>query len=184
MYVTHDQEEALALSDRIAVMNGGRVEQLGSPEELYDRPATRFVADFIGTTNLLAGTLESVSTTGAVVRLEGGERCLSGPARAGVGAAVELVIRPEAMTLAPDAGSPRAEGPARELRGHVLQSAYLGTSVSHRVRTDGGPVLTVVVPRSVERPSPGDRVRVGWEPSDVLVLERAAGVETQEEERR
>ena len=79
VYVTHDQEEALALSDRIAVMNGGRVEQLGSPEELYDRPATRFVADFIGTTNLLAGTLESVSTTGAVVRLEGGERCLSGP---------------------------------------------------------------------------------------------------------
>ena len=184
VYVTHDQEEALALSDRIAVMNGGRVEQLGSPEELYDRPATRFVADFIGTTNLLAGTLESVSTTGAVVRLEGGERCLSGPARAGVGAAVELVIRPEAMTLAPDDGSPRAEGPVRELRGHVLQSAYLGTSVSHRVRTDGGPVLTVVVPRSVERPSPGDRVRVGWEPSDVLVLERAAGVETQEEERR
>ena len=184
VYVTHDQEEALALSDRIAVMNGGRVEQLGSPEELYDRPATRFVADFIGTTNLLAGTLESVSTTGAVVRLEGGERCLSGPARAGVGAAVELVIRPEAMTLAPDDGSPRAEGPARELRGHVLQSAYLGTSVSHRVRTDGGPVLTVVVPRSVERPSPGDPVRVGWEPSDVLVLERAAGVETQEEERR
>jgi spermidine/putrescine transport system ATP-binding protein len=184
VYVTHDQEEALALSDRIAVMNGGRVEQLGTPEELYDRPATRFVADFIGTTNLLAGTVESVSTAGAVVRLAGGERCLSGNAGAAVGASVELVIRPEALTLAPDDGSPVSNEPVRTLRGEVLQSAYLGTSVSHRVRTHGGQVLTVVVPRSIERPSPGDRVRVAWDPSDVLVLERAAGVETQEEVRR
>jgi spermidine/putrescine transport system ATP-binding protein len=184
VYVTHDQEEALALSDRIAVMNGGQVEQLGTPEELYDRPATRFVADFIGTTNLLAGTVESVSTAGAVVRLAGGERCLSGNAGAAVGASVELVIRPEALTLAPDDGSPVSNEPVRTLRGEVLQSAYLGTSVSHRVRTHGGQVLTVVVPRSIERPSPGDRVRVAWDPSDVLVLERAAGVETQEEVRR
>ena len=69
------------------------------------------------------------------------------------------------------------------LRGHVLQSAYLGTSVSHQVRTDGGIVLTVVVSRSAERPIPGDRVRLDWDPSDVLVLERAAETETQEEVR-
>ena len=58
VYVTHDQEEALTMSDRIAVMHGGRIEQVGAPEDLYDRPATSFVADFIGTTNLLSGTVE------------------------------------------------------------------------------------------------------------------------------
>jgi hypothetical protein len=65
----------------------------------------------------------------------------------------------------------------------VLQSAYLGTSVSHQLRTDGGLALTVVVPRSVERPAPGDRVLVSWNPSDVLVLERAAEAQPKEEER-
>ena len=173
IYVTHDQEEALALSDRIAVMDRGRVEQLGTPEDLYDQPATRFVAGFIGTTNLLSGTVESRVPGAVVVRLDGGERCLAGEGVA-VGSAVDLAIRPEAMSLAPDDQSTENAGPVPELRGRVLQSAYLGTSVSHQVRTDGGLVLTVVVPRSVERPSPGDRVRLGWDPSDVLVLERTA----------
>ena len=182
IYVTHDQEEALALSDRIAVMRVGRVEQLGSPEELYDRPATRFVADFIGTTNLLAGTIESRAPGAVVVRLDGGERCLAADGMA-VGTTVDLAIRPEAMRLAPDDDSVETAGPVPELRGRVLQSAYLGTSVSHQVRSDGGLVLTVVVPRSAERPSPGDRVRLGWDPSDVLVLERAPVVQKQEEER-
>ncbi len=72
VYVTHDQEEALTMSDRIAVMNRGRVEQLGTPEELYDRPTTRFVADFIGTTNLLHGTVESLEDGFALVRLRFG----------------------------------------------------------------------------------------------------------------
>jgi spermidine/putrescine transport system ATP-binding protein len=182
IYVTHDQEEALALSDRIAVMDHGRVEQLGTPEELYDRPSTRFVADFIGTTNLLAGTVESRVPGAVVVRLDGGERCQAAEGVA-VGTAVDLAIRPEAVSLAPDGDSIETAGPVPALRGHVLQSAYLGTSVSHQVRTDGGLMLTVVVPRSVERPSPGDRVRLGWHPSDVLVLERAAEAQTQEEKR-
>ncbi len=182
IYVTHDQEEALALSDRIAVMDHGRVEQLGTPEELYDTPRTRFVAGFIGTTNLLAGTIESTAPGAAVVRLDGGERCLAAEGMA-VGTAVDLAIRPEAMTLATGDPSMDTDGPVSELRGRVLQSAYLGTSVSHQVRTDGGLVLTVVVPRSIERPSQGDRVRLGWDPSDVLVLERVTGVQTQEEKR-
>jgi spermidine/putrescine transport system ATP-binding protein len=182
VYVTHDQEEALALSDRIAVMRGGRVEQLGTPEALYDRPATRFVADFIGTTNLLAGTIEGSVPGGMLVRLEGGEPCLvpGGPA---AGTAVDLAIRPEAMTLLPDTPDPDLGGQGPALGATVLQSAYLGTSVSHQLRTDGGLALTVVVPRSVERPAPGDRVRVSWNPSDVLVLERAAEAQPKEEER-
>ena len=75
VYVTHDQEEALTLCDRIAVMHAGKVEQLGTPEELYERPATRFVADFIGTTNLLHGTVEGVDGEVAVIALGSGERC-------------------------------------------------------------------------------------------------------------
>ncbi|MCJ7712612.1 MAG: ABC transporter ATP-binding protein [Chloroflexi bacterium] len=182
IYVTHDQEEALALSDRIAVMDHGRVEQLGTPEELYDAPRTRFVAGFIGTTNLLAGTIESVEPGGVVIRLDGGERCLA-PSGMAAGTAIDLAIRPEAITIVPDDQSMQTDGPMSALRGRVLQSAYLGTSVSHQVRTDGGLVLSVVVPRSVERPAQGDRVRLVWELPDVLVIERADGTQTQEEQR-
>src|SRR5262249_39216169 len=94
VYVTHDQEEALTMSDRIAVMNGGRVEQLGTPEELYERPATPFVADFIGTTNLLHGTVEALDDEAAVVRLESGDRCRVGRVERAAGDAVDLSIRP------------------------------------------------------------------------------------------
>jgi len=191
VYVTHDQEEALALSDRIAVMRAGHVEQLGTPEALYDRPTTRFVADFIGTTNLLTGTVEPAAGGGTVVRLTGGERCLAPVARP-TGTTVELAVRPEVMQLAPDgaddpvgdgaiAAEGTASGPGRGLGARVLQSAYLGTSVSHQVQTDGGLVLTIVVPRSAPRPSPGDHVRIGWSTEDVLVLDRAAPHDAQEE---
>ncbi len=185
VYVTHDQEEALALSDRIAVMNRGRVEQLGAPEELYDRPATRFVADFIGTTNLVAGTVESRGFGAMVVRLPGGERCLAPDTRA-VGSPVELAVRPEVITLAADDGAADRVNSttAPGLHGHVLQSAYLGTSVSHQVRTDGGLVLTAIVPRSAPRPLPGDRVAIHWNASDVLVLERAVESPSKQEEER
>ena len=183
VYVTHDQEEALALSDRIAVMRAGRVEQLGTPEELYDRPGSRFVADFIGTTNIIAGTVASRDSGVAVVLLDGGERCLAPDVRA-VGDAVELAVRPEVLRLIPDDGDAEGSDDAYpSLHGHVLQSAYLGTSVSHQVQTDGGLVLTVIMPRSAARPAPGDRVQVRWNASDVLVLERAVSPQTQEEER-
>ena len=86
VYVTHDQEEALTMSDRIAVMNHGKVEQVGMPEELYDRPASRFVADFMGTTNLLAGTVETVGDGLVAIRLAGGDACPVGSGcRAGPG---------------------------------------------------------------------------------------------------
>jgi len=96
--VTHDQEEALTMSDRIAVMRGGKVEQLGTPEELYERPRTRFVADFIGTSNLLAGAIESIAGGCAVIRLSSGETCQTAiGADAAVGRPVELSIRPESI---------------------------------------------------------------------------------------
>src|SRR6185312_16147744 len=105
VYVTHDQEEALTMSDRIAVMHAGRVEQLGTPEELYERPASRFVADFIGTTNLLTGAIESIDGEAALVRLEGGDACrVVGPDLA-TGQTIELSIRPESILMKPSNGA-------------------------------------------------------------------------------
>ena len=127
VYVTHDQEEALTLSNRIAVMRAGRVEQRGTPEELYERPRTRFVADFIRTTNLLPGVVDRADDGTAIVRLTGA-RC---QVRAGAlvpGRAVDLSVRPEAIELpeGPAGGLPTAglradDGPA--LLGRVEQSA-------------------------------------------------------------
>jgi spermidine/putrescine transport system ATP-binding protein len=174
VYVTHDQEEALTLSDRIAVMRGGRVEQLGTPEELYDRPATRFVADFIGTTNLLDGTVDSVDGDVALVRLASGETC---PVDAGLlarGVAVELSIRPEAVELVSvEDGRDRPAGPGAagpELAGRVVQTAYMGTSVTYVVRTDGGLPIAAVVPRSMGRLPADSAVIVRWRRGDALVL--------------
>jgi spermidine/putrescine transport system ATP-binding protein len=174
VYVTHDQEEALALSDRIAVMNGGRVEQLGSPEDLYDRPATRFVADFIGTTNLLAGTVASVAAGAAVVELEADGRCVVGADGLTPGGAVEIAVRPEALELVPrlagDAATGGGEVATSRLRGTIEQSAYLGTSISYQVRTNGGRRVVATVPRGRDRLAAGTPVEVRWRSEDVLVL--------------
>jgi spermidine/putrescine transport system ATP-binding protein len=162
VYVTHDQEEALALSDRIAVMNGGRIEQLGTPEELYDRPATRFVADFIGTTNLLTGTVVSVAGDDAVLELEAGGRCVVGADGLAPGAVVEIAVRPEALELVPrPAGDPGAAGGA-----------------------DGGPRVVASVPRMHGRLATGTPVEVRWRSADALVLGGPATSESNKEEPR
>src|SRR5678815_5380001 len=99
IYVTHDQEEALTMSDRIAVMNAGQVEQLGTPEELYERPASRFVADFIGTTNLLRATVD----TDGHARLESGEPVAIHHNGHAPGTSIEISVRPESIRLVPPA---------------------------------------------------------------------------------
>src|SRR5258706_8091078 len=106
VYVPHDQEEALTMSGRAPVMRAGKVEQLGAPEELYERPRTRFVADFIGTSNLLTGAIESIANGCAVVRLSSGEACLtSAGTDVVVGRRVELSVRPEAIVLSAHNGN-------------------------------------------------------------------------------
>jgi spermidine/putrescine transport system ATP-binding protein len=176
VYVTHDQEEALALSDRIAVMDKGHVEQLGTPEELYDSPRTLFVAGFIGTSNLLPGTVEQVTGDEALVRLEGGETCLAQASGTRPGDTVAVVVRPEVIDIR-GADVPQDDAPVPALEGELLLSAYLGTSVSHRVQTERGAALTVVVPRSHERLSSGDRVRVHWNAADAKVLPRTVAAQ-------
>jgi spermidine/putrescine transport system ATP-binding protein len=174
VYVTHDQEEALTMSDRIAVMNRGKVEQLGTPEELYERPATRFVADFIGTTNLLHGTVEEVGPDGATVRLDSGDRCrVSGVGRE-AGQSVDLSLRPEAIAVRAIDG----DGPAPDIEAVVEQVAYLGNAVQYVIRTRGGLGMTILSAKTGPRLIAEQGVALSWSPAEALVLgDRPASME-------
>ena len=159
VYVTHDQEEALTMSDRIAVMQAGKVEQLGTPEELYERPTTRFVADFIGTTNLLRGRVEPDGS----VRLTSGEVAPCTVDGLTSGRDVELSVRPEAISLVP------AEA-IGAIRARIDQTAYLGNSITYQVVTAGGLTMTVHSPKSGVRLAAGADVAITWPASEALIL--------------
>jgi spermidine/putrescine transport system ATP-binding protein len=162
VYVTHDQEEALTMSDRLAVMNGGRIEQLGAPRDLYERPATRFVADFLGTSNILSGTLRRDGERWGLAGLGAGERVLiDGGDGLASGRQVEVVVRPEKMALADEASAPPAQHCA--LRCTVTEVVYLGTSTSYSVVTNGGAQVSVY--RQNAAAAPGEEIaegQVGW----------------------
>jgi iron(III) transport system ATP-binding protein len=136
IYVTHDQEEALSLSDRVAVMRDGRVLQVGPPRDLYERPRTRFVADFVGTNNLVPGEVESRAAGGTDVVV----RTALGPLRAIASGAVSarcvLAVRPENVVL----GS-AAAGEGNRVTGRVSLVSYLGSTVRYDVETEAGFVL-------------------------------------------
>ena len=158
------------MSDRIAVMHAGKVEQIGLPEELYDRPSTRFVADFMGTTNLLKGRVEAIDGSIAVIRLDGGDACravVDGLATGRRAARSRSGRRPS-----------RSPAPARAVRasieGRVEQAAYLGASVQYQVRSQGGALMSVVIPKTGRRFVAGDDVEIGWSPGDALVVGRPA----------
>jgi spermidine/putrescine transport system ATP-binding protein len=167
VYVTHDQEEALTMSDRLVVMHQGRIEQLGAPRAMYERPATRFVANFLGTSNIIAGR---VGSSGAI-ELGPDERVVV--PGCGPGAEVELTVRPEKTTLRP-ADDPPGDGASR-LRGRVTEVVYLGTSTSYTVTATGGSTLTVyrqnLAPGDEREPGVGDEVWVSWRPEHSWVLE-------------
>jgi spermidine/putrescine transport system ATP-binding protein len=173
VYVTHDQEEALTMSDRLVVMNAGRIEQLGSPRELYEHPATRFVANFIGTSNILTGRLERRGDAWALSGLGPDERVLvTDAAQAPPGQEVELAVRPEKMVLRTGNDPPPPDRCA--LRVKVTEVVYLGTSTQYRTVTDGG--TAVAVYRQNASATPGADVLTGqvgwleWPPEHTYVL--------------
>jgi spermidine/putrescine transport system ATP-binding protein len=173
VYVTHDQEEALTMSDRIAVMHGGRVEQLGTPEELYERPQTRFVADFIGTTNLLHGTVEAVDAETAAIRLDSGDMCRVDRDGHAIGSVVDLSLRPESIAI--HAAGDASNG---EIRGTIEQVAYLGAAVQYQVRTNGGLAMTVLTSKVGARLPVGSAVALSWRSAEALILgDRPSGTE-------
>ena len=169
LFITHDQEEALILSDRIAVMNAGRIEQIGLPGEVYARPATRFVADFVGESNLLDGTL--IDAGSAEVPRFGRVALAAGEARPGTKAT--LLVRPEALRV-----GAAASGLANRTTGRIVETVFLGLSVKLRLALEGGLELLARLPLRPSEPLPvaeGEAVPVGFSPEDVHVIAHGAG---------
>jgi spermidine/putrescine transport system ATP-binding protein len=163
IYVTHDQEEALSMSDRIAVMLDGRLEQLGTPAEIYDRPATAFVAGFVGLQNFLSGRVapdpREVHCGTCVVRAEGA------PAGLREGEAARVAIRPEHVSISRS----RPEGVVNAARGRVASCAHLGELMQYVVRTEGQD-LVVRQGRGVGAVQQGEEIWASWDPADVRVF--------------
>ena len=167
--VTHDQDEALSMADRIAVMEGGKVCQIATPEELYENPNSRFVADFIGKINLLEGTITATAEgilqttiTGIGEAAIPSEKTLHGP--------VSLAVRPEKIRLSED----KPETSALRVQGRITDWAYYGDTSHIYVQTDSDLRLSVTVQnetrQTIEALDIGDRVWLGWRAEDMLIL--------------
>jgi spermidine/putrescine ABC transporter ATP-binding subunit len=181
VFVTHDQTEALVLSDRIAVMNGGRIEQLGRPAEIYGRPANAFVAGFVGQSNILAADIDRATDTSATVRLAGGQELAVSLPRAGVGAGqrVRVLIRPEALRVTASVSEPVGgdasappPGHANVLHGTLADVIYLGASANVVVDVPKvGQVTAVVSGAAIAAlPAPGGVVSVSASTDECLAL--------------
>jgi spermidine/putrescine transport system ATP-binding protein len=180
VYVTHDQEEALTMSDRIAVMNRGRVEQVAAPEEVYDRPATTFVAGFIGVSNLMPATV----TGSQEVKLDQGQTIFTPTDGFSPGDRCHAVVRPEKLSVELGEGGRGAPDRPR-VEGIVASSLYLGTATQIAVDLGEGVRMTVLVPNADESvrqrlPGGGARVALSWEPEHMhLVRESPNGAPTE-----
>ena len=178
VYVTHDQEEALTMSDRIAVMNRGVIEQIEGPEEVYERPRTTFVAGFIGVSNLMPGEVVSANGQQAELRLDSGVTVNTDSRGASAGERAHAVVRPEKLELRPldepaDPGRPAVQGT-------VESSLYLGTATQFVVRLADSTGMTVLVPNSDESarrrlPGAGDQVRLAWANEHIHIVREAEG---------
>jgi putative spermidine/putrescine transport system ATP-binding protein len=160
LFVTHDQEEALVLSDRIAVMNAGSIEQIGSPQDVYARPANRFVADFIGESNIYRGKVAASSAEALTVTLSSGQAFVArGASPRPVGAEVGLVLRPEAPTRLTN-----RDGADNVAAGCIKDVVYVGDAIKYSIRLDGGGEMVVRWPfyRNETALSVGETLRVGW----------------------
>jgi spermidine/putrescine transport system ATP-binding protein len=168
IHVTHDQEEAMTMADTIAVMQGGRIEQLGTPTELYERPRTAFVAGFLGVSNLLRGTVSGPAS----VRLAGGDEvAVSGEALAGRTGNVAVGVRPEKLRLG------RSEG--NSFKGRVRETAYVGVSTQYIVETTAG-ALTVYVQNAEPGTgaiASGGEVELSFSPEAAFVVDVNRGDE-------
>jgi spermidine/putrescine transport system ATP-binding protein len=181
VYVTHDQEEAMTMSDRIAVMNAGKMEQIGAPNDVYDLPSTPFVAGFLGASNLLPGTIENEEGGAASVRLAEGELVTlpaerlpttSGPVHVGV--------RPEKVDIRTSAGETAAT--VNAVSAVVTASTYTGVSTSYECRTKDGSKLVVYVQNvgAAAEARAGEEVRLTWEPEHTFAVAVADGKDAEE----
>ena len=168
LFVTHDQEEALSLSDRIAVMNAGKILQVGSPRAIYDHPAARFVAEFIGVANFLPAQVTQPGADDSGIELHGiaGTQRVDGWHSPGP---VELMLRPEKLRL--EAAGARPAAGSNRLAGQIANSVFVGTTIKYQVRLDAGTVLRVDAPAGAGTVEPiGAAVTLAWSPADARLF--------------
>jgi putative spermidine/putrescine transport system ATP-binding protein len=184
LYVTHDQEEALTMSDRIAVFNNGRIEQIGTPAEVYERPATPFVAGFVGTSNLFTTTVEGQRGEYTLVRVgSDGLALLAGTGRT-VGERITIAVRPEKIRLQ-EASEQPAEGLCHA-RGTITDVVYLGTVTRYLVAIEGAGSI-VVLEQNLDTTSmealgaQGRAVRLTWQPRHTFAIRDGGGTTTETE---
>jgi spermidine/putrescine transport system ATP-binding protein len=175
VFVTHDQAEAITMSDRVAVMHFGRILQVGTPEDVYERPASRFVANFIGQTNLLEGRVEAARDADADVRLAGGAliRASVDAGELSPGSDVVVAVRPERLRVR--AEPPEAGSDAGELAGTLTGLIYLGDATRGTIKLPDGTEIVALRPNDEEAHPfgdlrPGSAVRVGWPPGAARIL--------------
>jgi spermidine/putrescine transport system ATP-binding protein len=184
IYVTHDQEEAMTMSNRFAVMRHGKIEQIGAPEEVYESPATGFVAGFLGASNLLNGELKESANGLTSIRIETGEVVYANSDRIGdLGPSVRVGVRPEKITIVPDDGNPPPNRNA--ITGLLRMSTYSGVNYQFKVDGPDGAELTVYVQNlgaAGSLPAPGQKVRLEWLAEHTFVVEPSAPLSIEEEE--
>ncbi|MDE3237782.1 MAG: ABC transporter ATP-binding protein [Paracoccaceae bacterium] len=170
VYVTHDQGEALTMSDRIAVFNDGRIQQLAAPDVLYEAPQNSFVAQFIGENNKLPGTVEDIADGRAVVRLATGEVIAATPVNvSGKGQKTLISIRPERVEYRAEM---LPEG-AHTVEAEVLEFIYMGDIFRTRLRVAGSDDFVIKNRNTLDqrRLKPGEKIRIGWAPQDARALD-------------
>ena len=185
IYVTHDQEEAMTMSDRLAVMRNGRIEQIGPPEDVYENPLTQFVAAFLGASNLLEGELKEERNGTSSVLLQGGDVVHMPSDRAPFqsGVSVLVGVRPEKITIAPENG-PQPGAEWNSVTGLLRMSTYIGVSHQYKVEGPGGHEMTVWIQNlgTDPAPRPGERVRLSWQRQHTFAVLPQEGVSIEEEE--
>jgi spermidine/putrescine transport system ATP-binding protein len=184
IYVTHDQEEAMTMSNRLAVMRGGHIEQLGAPQEVYENPGTEFVAGFLGASNMIEGEIKDTTngdtrvllTTGSTVTVPTSRVPLDGDARVKVG------VRPEKISIDRE-GAAVPDG-YNSVAGLLRMSTYIGVSNQYKIEGPGGTTLTVYVQNlGVESaPTPGERVVLSWRPEHTFAVTPQDDLSMEEDE--
>ncbi|GAA4222666.1 ABC transporter ATP-binding protein [Sagittula sp. NFXS13] len=170
VYVTHDQTEALTMSDRVAVFNDGRIQQLAPPDELYEQPQNSFVAQFIGENNTLEGTIAEIRGDHCVVKLDGGETIDATPVNVTkVGERTQVSIRPERVEV----NKERLQEGAHTLKAEVLEFVYMGDIFRTRLRVAGRDDFVIKTRNAPDqiRMTPGSMIEIGWLPSDCRALD-------------
>lgn len=169
IYVTHDQEEALTMSDRIVILDRGRILQIAPPAELYERPATEFVAGFLGKSNFLRGRVASAQGGQVAIHMPGFAATANGNGIAAqAGQAAVAALRPEKVRLtAPDAAA--TEAPC-QVRGRVADITYLGSSIEVEVRLADGETLLATVPAGQRSFTEGEEIVASWAPNAAILV--------------